>query len=117
MKSADDVKAVMDVLLANRKIASATHNIMAYRISSLSKTQEPVVRTTIRPLLCGCWHCLKHPVALPWPRIPGSKFPDSLLSSIFQIIQDCDDDGESAAGGRLLHMLQIMGVVDVVSHR
>lgn len=24
--------------------------------------------------------------------------------------QDCDDDGESAAGGRLLHLLQIMNV-------
>lgn len=28
--------------------------------------------------------------------------------------QDCDDDGESAAGGRLLHLLQIMGVWDVM---
>lgn len=46
VKSADDVKAVMDVLLTNRKIASATHNIMAYRISSLSKTQEPTVRSS-----------------------------------------------------------------------
>lgn len=27
---------------------------------------------------------------------------------------DCDDDGESAAGGRLLRMLEIMGVRDVV---
>ena len=24
--------------------------------------------------------------------------------------QDCDDDGESAAGGRLLHLLELMGV-------
>lgn len=24
--------------------------------------------------------------------------------------QDCDDDGESAAGGRLLHLLEIMNV-------
>ena len=23
------------------------------------------------------------------------------------MIQDCDDDGESAAGGRLLHLLQV----------
>mmetsp|Transcript_14040 Transcript_14040/g.42381 ORF Transcript_14040/g.42381 Transcript_14040/m.42381 type:complete len:239 (-) Transcript_14040:1148-1864(-) len=28
--------------------------------------------------------------------------------------QDCDDDGESAAGGRLLHLLEIMNVQDVV---
>ena len=28
--------------------------------------------------------------------------------------QDCDDDGETAAGGRLLHLLQIMDVWDVL---
>ncbi len=28
--------------------------------------------------------------------------------------QDCDDDGETAAGGRLLHLLQVMSVWDVV---
>ncbi len=24
------------------------------------------------------------------------------------LVQDCDDDGESAAGGRLLHLLQVL---------
>lgn len=28
--------------------------------------------------------------------------------------QDCDDDGETAAGGRLLHLLQVMNVWDLV---
>ena len=28
--------------------------------------------------------------------------------------QDCDDDGESAAGGRLLHLLELMGVWNVM---
>ena len=28
--------------------------------------------------------------------------------------QDCDDDGEDAAGGRLLHLLQVTGAVNVV---
>ena len=28
--------------------------------------------------------------------------------------QDCDDDGESAAGGRLLHMLEMMNVRNVM---
>ena len=34
------------------------------------------------------------------------------------VFQDCDDDGENAAGGRLLHLLQVMnvwGVLVVVS--
>lgn len=30
------------------------------------------------------------------------------------IIQDCDDDGEQAAGGRLLTLLQILNVVNVM---
>lgn len=30
------------------------------------------------------------------------------------IVQDCDDDGEAAAGGRLLHLMQLMDVWDVV---
>jgi len=29
-------------------------------------------------------------------------------------LQDCDDDGEAAAGGRLLHLLQIVDARDVV---
>lgn len=30
------------------------------------------------------------------------------------VVQDCDDDGEAAAGGRLLHLMQLMDVWDVV---
>lgn len=30
------------------------------------------------------------------------------------IVQDCDDDGETAAGSRLLHLMQLMDVWDVV---
>ncbi|KAL2010646.1 hypothetical protein VTN00DRAFT_6453 [Thermoascus crustaceus] len=35
-------------------------------------------------------------------------------SSAETIIQDCDDDGETAAGGRLLHLMQLMDVWNVV---
>lgn len=68
-KSVDDVKAVLDALLRNRKIAAATHNIMAFRISM------PIKNT---------------------------------------VLQDNDDDGETAAGGRLLHLLQIVNALNVV---
>ena len=27
-----------------------------------------------------------------------------------QLLQDCDDDGEDAAGGRMLHLLQVGGL-------
>jgi putative IMPACT (imprinted ancient) family translation regulator len=52
----------LQVLYSNKKIANATHNMYAYRIS----------RT-------------------------GTK----------SFLQDCEDDGESQAGGRMLHLLQV----------
>lgn len=63
------VKMVLKKLYENKKIASATHNIYAYRI----------------------YHADKNSFLL-----------------------DCEDDGETAAGGRLLHLLQILDVRDVL---
>ncbi|KAM3620245.1 uncharacterized protein V6R79_020297 [Siganus canaliculatus] len=63
------VKMVLEKLYENKKIASATHNIYAYRI------------------FCEDKH---------------------------SFLQDCEDDGETAAGGRLLHLLQILDVRNVV---
>ncbi len=56
-----EVRGMRAALLADGKIARATHNIVAYRLELA----------------------------------PG------------QFLQDCDDDGETAAGGRLLHLLQV----------
>lgn len=53
---------ILDELYQNKKIASATHNMYAYRIF---KTETKT-----------------------W-------------------FQDCDDDGETHAGSRLLHLLQV----------
>ncbi|XP_072569527.1 protein IMPACT isoform X3 [Paramormyrops kingsleyae] len=55
------VKKVLDALYENKKIASATHNIYAYRIFCEDRQT---------------------------------------------FLQDCEDDGETAAGGRLLHLMQ-----------
>ncbi|ORX51634.1 UPF0029-domain-containing protein [Hesseltinella vesiculosa] len=66
--SAEQVDQVMSALLSNKKIAKATHNILAYRIT-----------------------------------LGGDR-----------VLQDSDDDGETAAGGRLLHLLQILEVENVV---
>lgn len=65
----DHVNQVIDSLKSNKKIATATHNISAYRLSG---------------------------------------GPHNTC------IQDSDDDGETHAGGRLLHLLQILDVKDVV---
>ena len=69
VSSVEEVKEFVNLLKNNKKIATATHNIVAYRLS-------------------GGPH--------------GS------------CVQDCDDDGETHAGGRLLHLLQILDVKDVV---
>lgn len=62
----DQVSIVLRELKGNKKIATATHNIVAYRIYN-----------TTRQVL----------------------------------VQDCDDDGESAAGSRLLHLLQVHDIL------
>ncbi|XP_078543536.1 protein IMPACT isoform X1 [Lissotriton helveticus] len=67
--STKQVKMVLNKLYENKKIASATHNIYAYRI-----------------------HCEDKQTFL----------------------QDCEDDGETAAGGRLLHLLQILDARNVM---
>ena len=58
------IKQVLDGLYENRKIAQATHNIYAYRIS----------------------------------------LGDNMC-------QGCEDDGETHAGSRLLHLLQVCSVL------
>ncbi|KAH8922941.1 UPF0029-domain-containing protein [Atractiella rhizophila] len=67
LKSPDEVPEFLAYLLQDRKIARATHNILA-------------------------WRC---------------RTPDGVLH------QDNDEDGETAAGGRLAHLLQILEVDNV----
>ena len=67
-------KAAVDHLLMNdKRVAKATHNITAYRT-----------------------------------RVSTSSADNGHLNEI--VYQDCNDDGETAAGGRLLHLLQLMDV-------
>lgn len=67
-------KAAIDHLLMNdKRVAKATHNITAYRIRSSTSSAD-----------------------------------NGHLNEI--VYQDCNDDGETAAGGRLLHLLQLMDV-------
>ncbi|EPE05012.1 impact family protein [Ophiostoma piceae UAMH 11346] len=45
-------------------------------------------------------------------QLPGSDKEKSSKNEV--VFQDCDDDGETAAGGRLLHLMQLMDLWDVV---
>ena len=65
VSSVDEAKRYLaHLLLKDKKVSKATHNITAWRIKGASGIQY----------------------------------------------QDCDDDGETAAGGRLLHLLELMNV-------
>ena len=68
VKSVEEVRLVKEKIMEDRKVARATHNIMAYRI-----LQENGV-----------------------------------------MIKDNDEDGETAAGGRLAHLLDLLEVENVV---
>ncbi|RAL01888.1 PLP-dependent transferase [Aspergillus ibericus CBS 121593] len=83
--SLDQAKAFLDHLLATeKKVATATHNISAWRIREVKSTAG------------------------------GSNGGGKNGDATEMIVQDCDDDGETAAGGRLLHLMQLMDVWDVV---
>ena len=66
--SVAEADAFVALLLEDRRLAGATHNVRAYRIE-------------LPPAAAG-----RPPV----------------------LAADCDDDGESAAGGRLLHLLEVV---------
>ncbi|PYH45765.1 PLP-dependent transferase [Aspergillus saccharolyticus JOP 1030-1] len=95
VSSLDQAKGFLDYLLAtDKKVAGATHNISAWRIrerkvgggNGKSGSSHAAVTTG----------------------------DDAAAGGDVSIVQDCDDDGETAAGGRLLHLMQLMDVWDVV---
>ena len=87
VKSREQAEKYLDYLLATeKKVASATHNITAWRI------REKITPTPT----------------------PTSTNANSTTTSDVRIYQDFDDDGETAAGGRMLHLMQLMDVWDVV---
>ncbi|TGZ73062.1 hypothetical protein CRM22_001729 [Opisthorchis felineus] len=71
-KTIGEVSRFISTLLEDRKISTATHNILAWRILTR---------------------------------------PDGVASPVMHA--DCDDDGETHAGSRLLHLLTISGVENV----
>ncbi|XP_007116062.1 protein IMPACT isoform X2 [Physeter macrocephalus] len=95
------VKMVLAKLYENKKISSATHNIYAYRV--------------LLRLLPG-----SGAVFLLWSY--GALFRLLVNTAIGCCIiiflaceeRDCEDDGETAAGGRLLHLMEILNVRNVM---
>jgi len=94
-------ESISHLLATNKKVASATHNITAWRIK-----QRSILHTNADKS------------ATTYPPSSKSKTTSATVAADTQtpeiIIQDSDDDGETAAGGRLLHLLQLMDVWNVV---
>ena len=74
----------------SKNIAKATHNISAYRIRSPNQALSPT----------------------PKSKSDEARVTESNAQAI--VYQDYDEDGETAAGGRLLHLMQIMDVWNVL---
>ena len=84
--------ALMTSLHATSKnISKATHNISAYRVRSPGQTSS-TTNATSRSDEAG----------------PAGSAAQGI------VYQDYDEDGETAAGGRLLHLMQIMDVWNVL---
>lgn len=97
VESKEEAERYLDHLLATeKKVASATHNITAWRIRQKNKQDgNGDERKNGKKSSSG-----------------GKEIPSTTASDT--VIQDFDDDGETAAGGRLLHLMQLMDVWDVV---
>ena len=128
--STEEVQAVLATLLTNNKVQRATHNMMAYRIHiSDRNTYLQVIGSagltlSLRMILCM--------LGVAFSQTAGDEVKGDLLShwgeravagiavkalpdnAILHGPQDFDDNGESAAGARLLKLLQIVEACNVV---
>nr|XP_058896910.1 protein IMPACT isoform X3 [Kogia breviceps] len=95
------VKMVLAKLYENKKISSATHNIYAYRV--------------LLRLLPG-----SGAVFLLWSYgalirlLVNTAIGCCIIIFLACEERDCEDDGETAAGGRLLHLMEILNVRNVM---
>uniref|UniRef100_A0A7S0V3I6 Impact N-terminal domain-containing protein n=1 Tax=Polytomella parva TaxID=51329 RepID=A0A7S0V3I6_9CHLO len=112
---------MMDLLLQNNKIAAATHNILAYRIMNSIIHQDSNAGHNYSHSHSsndnGCRYSgsgnsgnCNTPIS-PAPTSSPPPFHSSAQAAI--CIQDYDDDGETHAGARLLHLLQVLNVTNV----
>lgn len=80
------------LLATEKKVAAATHNITAWRIREKVAASSTTSTSTTTTTTTG----------------------NNGVATDVRIYQDFDDDGETAAGGRMLHLMQLMDVWDVV---
>lgn len=103
------------LLASNKKVASATHNISAWRMRippppSLATAATASSRSHSHS---NPHHHNHHHQSPPTPTTVSAAGSGGGATAT-TIIQDSDDDGETAAGGRLLHLLQLMDAWNVL---
>ncbi|POS86398.1 hypothetical protein EPUL_003240 [Erysiphe pulchra] len=101
--SINDVARFRNLLLEQedkKKLTSATHNIMAWRIRYLNENHN---------------NDKKDNDDLTFHHRPDNKPKKKKIPpNQSPIEEDYDDDGESAAGARLLHLMRLMDTLDVL---
>lgn len=110
-----EVPLVIHEILSDKKVAKAAHPAMfAYRIArDVGGLAGKVIQT-------GKWLCgRRRPVGVArWEKetetIPGPRLFAHMGNSRADKSLDCDDDGETAAGSRLAHLLDILEVENVL---
>ena len=63
------------------------------------------------PVLLSFSRCLEAGLLAVWRRVPRRCLVTYSFDPAGKRV-DCDDDGEDAAGGRLLHLLEILDITD-----
>lgn len=111
--SREEVAQVMAELLCCPKVARATHNIMAYRIKAGSAKAYSKQDTIDK----GSPHRQKNAArggGAGHTKRNQARGHENTGSTSDAVVQDHDSDGEKAAGGRLQHLLEILGVTNVL---
>jgi len=117
--SEHQVRLVKQELLSNKRIAEATHNILAYRIGVKPrvKVEEPSSRTGKEPTAEDVSRSEKKKSSSGDHRTTNDSLQSitNVKESDFEFInEDRDDDGETGAGDKLLFVLRRLKLVNVV---
>lgn len=89
------------LLASDKRIRSATHNISAWRIRGDSNTTTATTTSTSTSTANAS-------------NTSSSSSSSKDKGGAAVAYQDCDDDGETAAGSRLLHLMQVMELWDAM---
>ncbi|UNI18802.1 hypothetical protein JDV02_005050 [Purpureocillium takamizusanense] len=97
------------LLASDKRIRSATHNISAWRIRGGDSNNTNTNNNTTATKASNASNNSKEKSS------GGSSSARAAPAAPAAVVyQDCDDDGETAAGSRLLHLMQVMELWDAM---